>query len=288
MNQPNNEPNNEEETRFLSVVASILYQSETRPNRTQVATRSVFSPPELRFSLENNRFPLLTTRRLPFRPILEELLWMIRGQTDVSVLQSKQINVWNANVTRAFLDVNGRPHIAEGHVGRSYGYQFRRFGGWYDQVNEAIRLIRTDPTSRRILINLWNPCDLADMALPPCLFCYQFYVSNGTLSCKATQRSSDIVLAGGWNIATISLLTIMMAHVCGLTPKEIIWSVGDAHVYENQVEVAQLQCQRKPTSFPTLSIVKSPQDNDITRFELDHFDLQGYHPIGSLSVAMNP
>lgn len=282
---------NEEEQRFINIIASILYNSNVYIRKTRNAiVRSLFSPPELRFSLELNRFPLMTCRKLPFRSIVEELLWMIRGQTDVSVLQSKGVHVWNANSTREFLDSTDRHHIATNHLGRSYGYQFRRFGGWYDQLQNAIHLIRTDPYSRRILINLWNPCDLMDSALPPCLFCFQFYVGNdGTLSCKATQRSSDIVLAGGWNIATIALLTVMIAHVCDLVPKEIVWSVGDAHIYKNQIEVAQLLCVGvKPVAFPTLEIVRSPPHMDITQFEYDCFALKHYTPAQSARVPMNP
>lgn len=277
--------NNEEECKFLQVLKIILSQPDFRSNRTGVRTKSIFCPPELRFSLRDNQFPLLTTRKLSLRLIFEELMWMIRGQTDVSILQSKRVNVWNANSTREFLDHNGKSHIAEGHIGKSYGYQFRKYGGYYDQLSNAIHLIRNDPTNRRIIINLWNPCDLDDMALPPCLYCYQFYVSNGMLSCKATQRSSDITLAGGWNIATISLLTILIAHVCDLVPNEIIWSVGDAHIYENQIESATQQCEQIPNSFPTLHITRSVKD--ITHFEFDYLELRDYHPQKSISVAMN-
>lgn len=282
---------NEEEQKFIDVIASILYDSRVFVRKARNGSvRSLFCPPELRFSLELNRFPLMTTRKLPFRLIVEELLWMIRGQTDVGILQSKGVHVWNANSTREFLDANNKSHIATNHLGKTYGYQFRRFGGWYDQLQNAIHLIRTDPFSRRILINLWNPCDLEDSAIPPCLFCFQFYVgSEGTLSCKATQRSSDIVLAGGWNIATIALLTIMVAHVCDLIPKEIIWSVGDAHIYSNQVQVAQLMCvSGKPVAFPTLEITRSPPNMDITQFEFDCFSLNHYTPTWSAKVPMNP
>lgn len=277
--------NNEEECKFLQVLQMILSQPDFRSNRTGVRTKSIFCPPELRFSLRDNQFPLLTTRKLSLRLIFEELMWMIRGQTDVSILQSKRVNVWNANSTREFLDQSGKSHIAEGHIGKSYGYQFRKYGGYYDQLLNAIHLIRNDPTNRRIIINLWNPCDLDDMALPPCLYCYQFYVSNGMLSCKATQRSSDITLAGGWNIATISLLTILIAHVCDLVPNEIIWSVGDAHIYENQIESASHQCEQIPKSFPTLHITRSVKD--ITQFEFECLELRNYHPQKSISVAMN-
>lgn len=279
---------NPEEFRFISVLRQIMNQQSIRTNRTGMKTKNVFSPPELRFSLLDNRFPLLTTRRLPLRHIFEELMWFIRGQTDVSILRNKSVHVWDMNSSRNFLDSNGLAHFPEWEIGKSYGYQFRTFGGHYDQLEQAIRLLKTDPTSRRILINLWNPSELNCMALPPCLFCYQFYVENGEyLVCKATQRSSDISLAGGWNIATVSLFTIMMANVCGLKPKEIIWSVGDAHIYLNQLNGVEEQLKRDPRPFPTLSIVKSPKNNDITTFEYNHFRLNDYMPYPKIKLEMN-
>jgi thymidylate synthase len=280
---------NTEEIKFLEILSTILGQEESREDRTKVGTKSIFSPPELRFSLENNSFPLLTTRKLPLRHIFEELLWFLRGHTDVGKLQEKKVYVWNANSTREFLDNNGFSHLPENEIGKSYGYQFRKSGGFYDQLSNVIHLLKTNPTSRRIIINLWSPHEIDDMVLPPCLFCYQFYVSDGEyLSCKATQRSSDISLAGGWNIATISLLTILLAHICNLKPKEIIWSVGDAHIYLNQLDGVREQITRTPREFPKLFVVKNPKDNEITNFEFDHLKLVDYKPHPRIKLSMNP
>jgi thymidylate synthase len=286
---------NTEEYQILNTLSNILKQSP-RIERTGTGTKSLFSPPEMRFSLENNRFPLLTTRKLPLKHIFEELMWILRGETDVKILQNKKVRVWDANSSRDFLDNNGLQHLPEWDIGESYGFNMRHFGGVYtevesggfDQLSDVIHLLKTNPTSRRIIINLWNPNSWKNAALPPCLFCYQFYVTDGKyLSCKATQRSSDMSLAGGWNIATISLLTIMVAYVCNLQPKEIIWSVGDAHIYLNQIEGVQQQLTREPRPFPSFYIIKSPINDDITKFEYDHFRLDDYAPYPSIKLAMN-
>jgi thymidylate synthase len=215
-------------------------------------------------------------------------MWFLRGQTDVNILRDKNIHIWDGNSTREFLDNNGFYHLPEWEIGKSYGYQFRNSGGHVDQLQNTINLIKSNPTSRRIIINLWNPTEIDEMALPPCLMMYQFYVTDGKyLSCKATQRSSDISLAGGWNIATISLFTIMMAHVCELKPKEIIWSIGDAHIYLNQIDAVKTQLQRLPRPFPTLHVIKSPENNDITKFEYNHFRLDNYTPHPPIKLSMN-
>ncbi len=274
---------NFEESKFLQTLSNIMAQPTLTPNRTGVPTRGIFSPPELRFSLENNAFPLLTTRRLPLRHIFEELMWFIRGETDVQYLQQKDVHVWDANSNRQFLDANGFKHLPEWSIGKSYGYQFRK--GRVDQLATALNLLKTNPQSRRIIINLWHPSDIPDMVLPPCLFCYQFNVSEGYLSCKATQRSSDIALAGGWNIATIALLTIFLAHQSQLRPKEIIWSVGDAHIYMNQFSAVRQQINRRPNQFPQLYLNHPPKD--ITKFEWRHLELENYNPHPAMKVKMN-
>jgi thymidylate synthase len=273
---------NAEEFKFLCVLQSILHKTTFKDNRTGTKTKSIFSPPELRFSLENNSLPLLTTRKLPLRHIFEELMWFIRGQTDVRILRNKNIHIWDDNSSIEFLTANGFYHIPEWNIGKSYGYQFRH--AKIDQLYEAIQLINKNPTSRRIIINLWNVEDLMEMVLPPCLFCYQFHVEDGTLSCKATQRSSDISLAGGWNITTISLLTILIAKVCNLKPKEIIWSVGDAHIYENQITGVETQLSRCPRPFPRLHLLDK---KEITQFEFTDLILEDYNPYPSIKLAMN-
>lgn len=289
---------NIEELLFLQLLREIGTQ-ENRPDRTGVGTRSIFAPTELRFSLRDNQFPLLTTRKMPLRIIFEELMWFLRGQTDVSILRKKNIHIWDGNTSREFLDSRQLHHYIEGDLGPSYSFQFRHFGAEYqdcrtdytgqgfDQLGHVIHELKHNPTSRKIMINLWNPKDSSKMSLEPCAFCYQFYVKNGRLSCKLTQRSSDVSLAGGWNIASASLLTILLAHVCGLEPDELIWSIGDAHIYLNQLNSVQKQVERSPRAFPKLYIIHSPKDMDITQFEFEHLQLDGYTPHPHISFPMN-
>lgn len=226
-------------------------------------------------------------------------MWFLRGQTDVSILQQKNIHIWDGNTSRDFLDSRGIHSLKEGDLGASYSFQFRHFGAEYkdcrtdytgqgfDQLAYVIHELKHNPYSRKIIINLWNPKDIPIMSLEPCAFCYQFYVKNNRLSCKLTQRSSDISLAGGWNVASASLLTIMLAHVCGLEPDELIWSIGDAHIYLNQLESVKQQLERSPRAFPKLHIIQSPKDMDITQFEFDHLRLRGYTSHSHISIPMN-
>ena len=286
------------ETQILQLLDRLLEQPE-RTDRTGVGTKSLFAPPEMRFSLRENTFPLLTTRRLPLRQIFEELMWFLRGQTNVQILRDKKVNVWDNNTRREFLDKQGLTHLQEGDLGPSYSFQFRHFGAEYkdchtdytgqgfDQLMYIIHELKTNPTSRRLVINLWNANDLKKMSLQPCGYGYQFYVRDGYLSCKLIQRSSDISLAGGWNIASASLLTYMLAHVCDLKPDELIWSIGDVHIYLNQVQAVREQLQRIPREFPKLYIIKSPENKEITKFEFDHFKLENYHPYSKIKYDFN-
>ena len=291
-----------EEYQLLECMRKILKQPP-REDRTGAGTHSIFGN-NMRFSLDG-QFPLITTRRLPLRHIFEELMWFLRGQTDTNILREKKINVWNGNTSREFLDSVGLNHYPEGELGSSYGWNMRHFGAdfdpelddsdyncmGFDQLKYVLDLLRTNPTSRRILISLWNPSTMHQAALVPCGFCYQFYVDfeDGVqyLSCKTVQRSSDISLAGGWNIASSSLFVYMLAHVTGMKPRKLIWSTGDTHIYLNQVDGAREQITREPRPFPTLEIVKDPRDNDICNFEWDHFKLVDYNPHSRISLTMN-
>jgi thymidylate synthase len=284
---------NEAEHNFLEVLSEAR-NGIRRPSRT-VPTNSVFSR-TLRFDLSNG-FPLLTTRPLPLRLIFTELMWFLNGRTDNQWLQAKGVHIWDANSSKEFLKLNNLPY-EEGDIGPSYGFQFRYSGAKYidsktdytgkgfDQLANVIDLIKNNPDSRRIIINLWNSVDISKMALPPCAFCYQFYVAEGKLSCILMQRSSDIALAGGWNIATVSLLTTMLAKVCGLLPGTVVWSPNDIHVYENQLEAVDNQLLRSPRRFPQLSL-KMPSGRDITAFKYSDLTLIGYSPHPSIKVAMN-
>lgn len=288
---------NDEEGQFLLTLGKVFMTGVERKGRNG-GTKSVFGA-DLRFDLSKG-FPLITTRPLPLRMIFEELMWILRGQTDVKILQEKGIHIWDANTTKEFIAQRGLPY-EEGDIGPSYGFQMRHFGAPYvdcknnynsgtDQLANVIHLIKNDPFSRRILITLWNPDQVDDMTLPPCVWSYQFYVSpgkpRGRLSCKIVQRSSDIGLAGGWNIAGGALFTHMLAKVCDLDVGELIWSPADVHIYLNQVDGVKEQLSRRPYPFPML-IVNSPPDNNILNFSYDHINLIGYKTHKKIKLAMN-
>lgn len=276
---------NYEEKSFLDTMANIMEYGNIRNSRTGVDIKSVFAPRELRFSLLNNSFPLLTTRKLPLRHIFEELKWFLNGDTNVKNLKDKGVYIWNGNSSREFLDANNRSHIPTDSIGKSYGYQFRKSGDTYDQLEKVVDEIKNNPTSRRLIINLWNPSQLVDMAIPPCMFNYQFYVHDGYLSVKVTQRSSDIALAGGWNIASASLFTILLAHSTGLKPKELIWSVGDAHIYSNQFSNVSIQITREPLPFPKLYIMSKRDSPE--KYEYCDLVLENYYHFPSIKYSFN-
>merc|ERR1712083_1158792 len=249
-------------------------------------TRSMFGK-MMRFSLQKT-FPLLTTKRVFWRGVMEELLWFVKGDTNAKNLSDKGIKIWDGNGSREFLDKRGLSHREEMDLGPVYGFQWRHFGTKYvdmhtdytgkgvDQLAECIRKIKEDPTDRRILLSAWNPADLSLMALPPChMFC-QFYVANGELSCQMYQRSADMGLGVPFNIASYSLLTRMMAQVCGLEAGEFIHVIGDCHVYLNHVEPLKEQLKRQPGAFPKLKI--NPEIKDIDGFSYKDFEIVGYKP----------
>lgn len=293
---------NKEEVAFLDILREILDKGADRSDRTAIGTRAVFGK-FLEFDLSNNTFPLGTTKQVPLRLVFEELMWFLRGQTDTRILQEKGVGVWMGNSTREFLDKRGLQHLDAGDIGPAYGFNFRHYGAEYasckddytdkgcDQLSEVLRLIKTDPHSRRIIINLWNPATLDECALPPCLFMYQFFVDGDKLSCLMTQRSSDISLAGLWNVATGALLTYIIAQMTGLQPQTLKWSIGDAHIYNNQVNAAKQQISRTPRAFPKLFFKESAPSftngRDITEFEYSDLRLVYYNPHPSIKSIMN-
>lgn len=307
---------NKEESIFLDNLKDILENGYEKMDRTGTGTFSLFGK-EIHFDLTDNKFPLLTTRLMPLRLIFEELMWFLRGQTDSKILEEKNVNIWRDNTTREFLDSRGLNHYDIGDMGASYSFQYRYNGieykdcytdyssmGGYDQLRSVVDQLINNPDSRRIMINLWIPSDLDKMALPPCLFCFQFYVTpNGGLITKATQRSSDISLAGGWNIATTALLTYILAYYCNLTPEKIIWSTGDTHIYLNQIESVKKQLSRTPYRFPKLFIKNSApklykDENkrikfdkntnfNIIDFEYSDLELLNYKSHPSIKINMN-
>ncbi|KZT42531.1 thymidylate synthase [Sistotremastrum suecicum HHB10207 ss-3] len=299
-------PPSHEEDQYLALIREVLKTGAVRPDRTGTGTLSTFAPPHFRFNLSAGTLPLLTTKRVFTRGVIEELLWFIRGCTDATQLSSKGVKIWDGNGSRAFLDSRGLQHRREGDLGPVYGYQWRHFGAPYetcdsdytgkgvDQLSDCIRKIKENPTDRRIIMSAWNPADLPLMALPPChMFC-QFYVhlpdpaipnSKPGLSCLMYQRSADLGLGIPFNIASYALLTHMVAHVTGTEPRELIMQLGDAHVYRDHVEPLQVQVQREPKPFPKLSWKREIENiDDITK---DDFEIVGYESHPPIAMKMS-
>jgi len=284
-----------EEEQYLNLIRKILKEGVKRNDRTGTGTKSIFGA-QMRFSLRENKFPLVTTKRVFWRGVAEELLWFIKGSTDATELSKKQVKIWDDNGSRDFLDKRGLHHRAVGDLGPVYGFQWRHFGAKYqdkdadysakgvDQLRQCIDLIQRDPTSRRIVMTAWNPVDLDAMALPPCHLLCQFYVSNGELSLHMYQRSADMGLGVPFNVASYALLARLVAHVTGLEPGDFVHTIGDAHVYCNHVDALDLQLQRTPKPFPTLTI--NQDKKHIDDFLFDDFTLTGYEPHGKIHMKM--
>lgn len=291
-----------EEFQYLNLILEIQQTGERRCDRTGVGTVSVFSR-TMRFSLLDH-FPLLTTKKVFWRAVVEELLWFISGSTDVQVLRDKNIHIWDNNSDRAFLDAHNFTNRKEFDLGPSYGWLWRNFGGEYlpeadrklvggvDQLQELIRGIKDDPFGRRHILTAWNPQSNKQLGLPPCHILSQFYVSKNTngepgyLSCSLYQRSGDIGLGIPFNIASYSLLTCMVASVCDLHPKEFIHHIGDAHIYIPHIQPLILQTDRRPFPFPTLQL--NHNIVDITNFRFEHIKLKDYqsHPNIPMDMAI--
>lgn len=283
-----------QEYQYLHLLNKIIKNGALRKDRTGVGVKSIFGC-QMRFNLKKS-FPLLTTKRMYWKGIAEELIWFLRGDTNAKHLQEKKVHIWDGNSTRKYLDSIGLHHLEEGDCGPIYGFNFRHFGANYinchtdykeqgvDQIKYCLNLIKNNPTSRRILINLWNPCDLKKVSLPACHVLYQFYVNNGYLSCSLYQRSGDMGLGVPFNIASASLLTYIFAHVTNLKPGELIHTIGDAHVYTNHIPALQKQLLRSPRPFPFLYInnnIKSIKD-----IKYDDLTLCEYYPQSKIFMKM--
>jgi thymidylate synthase len=254
----------------------ILENGVEKFDRTDTGTLSIFGY-QMRFDLREG-FPLLTTKRLHWRSIAHELLWFLRGDTNVKYLNDHGVTIWNEWADE------------DGGLGPIYGKQWRAWGGYsayadgiggghpftVDQIAQVIEQIRTNPDSRRLLVSAWNVGELHEMALPPCHFAFQFYVASGRLSCQLYQRSADVFLGVPFNIASYALLTHMVAHVTGLEVGEFIHTLGDAHIYANHIEQVRTQIERKPRPLPQLVIKR--QVTDIDDFTFDDFEIVGYDP----------
>lgn len=286
---------NAEEIQYLDLIKKIIDTGSKRGDRTGTGTISLFGA-QMRFSLRDNQFPLLTTKKVFYRGIAEELFWFIRGSTNAKELQDKNVRIWDGNSSREYLDSIGLNSREVGDLGPVYGFQWRHFGAKYldmhtdysgqgiDQLAKVIETIKTRPTDRRMLMCSWNPVDLPAMALPPCHCLVQFYVADGELSCQLYQRSADIGLGVPFNIASYALLTVMIAHVTGLKPGDFVHTLGDAHVYSNHVSALKEQCDRDPRPFPTIHI-KRKVDN-IEEFNFEDFEVRDYNPHPKIAMEM--
>lgn len=293
---------NTEEKQYLNLCKRIIDSGEFRPDRTGTGTLSIFAPPQLRFDLSNETFPLLTTKRVFTKGIILELLWFIKGCTDGNVLSEQNVKIWEGNGSREYLDSIGLTKNRVNDLGPVYGFQWRHFGAeyktcednydgqGYDQLAEVIHKIKTNPYDRRIIMSAWNPPDFKKMALPPChVFC-QFFVSfpegrKPRLSCQMYQRSCDMGLGVPFNIASYALLTIMIAHVCDMEPGEFIHTLGDAHVYKDHIEALNEQISREPRSFPKLIIKRKV--TDIDDFKYEDFEIVDYKPHPKIAMKMS-
>ena len=272
----------------MDLVRRVIETGERRGDRTGTGTRSIFGV-QCRYSLEDWTIPLMTTKRVFWKGVVEELLWMIRGETNAKTLSEKGVKIWDANASRAFLDSRGLTKNEEGDLGPIYGYQWRRFNGDSDndQLKYIVDGIREDPESRRLVMSAWNPNELHKMALPPCHVMAQFYVHNNRLSCMMTQRSADLGLGVPFNVASYSLLTCLLAKLTDLEPGEFIHSIGDAHVYENHIEGLTEQLKRKPREFPRVELPTFLELADIERLEFKDITLKDYTPhTGKIDLPM--
>ncbi|NLN50795.1 MAG: thymidylate synthase [Acholeplasmataceae bacterium] len=275
---------------YLDLCRFVLEKGKFKKNRTNVGTKSVFGY-QMRFDLSEG-FPLLTTKRVYLKAVIHELLWFIKGDTNIKYLVDNDVRIWNewpyetfkkasiynGETLAEFIEKIKADHqFAEqhGNLGPVYGKQWRDFFG-YDQFLTVIEEIKTNPTSRRLIVNAWNPKELDQMALPPCHMMFQFYVNDNKLSLQLYQRSADIFLGVPFNIASYSLLLLMVAQVTGLQPGEFVHTLGDAHIYTNHFEQIQLQLSREPRKLPKMVI--NPEIKNILDFTYDDFKLVDYNP----------
>ena len=251
---------------YLDLMQHVLDNGTGKEDRTGTGTLSVFGY-QMRFDLSAG-FPALTTKKVHLRSIIHELLWFLKGDTNIKYLNDNGVSIWDE-----WADENGE-------LGQVYGYQWRSWpaanGQHIDQISRVVEQIRETPDSRRIIVSAWNVGEIEHMALPPCHAFFQFYVADGRLSCQLYQRSADIFLGVPFNIASYALLTLMMAQATGLKPGEFIHTLGDAHLYSNHLEQAGTQLQREPRALPVMKI--NPEVNDVFAFRFEDFELVDYHP----------
>ena len=268
-----------QEKQYLDIMKQIRDVGDKRSDRTGVGTRAIFGT-QMRFDLAKG-FPLFTTKKVWFKGVVHELLWMLSGSTNVKYLQDNGVHIWDEWADE------------DGDLGPVYGSQWRKWEQeldgdtfTYDQIGDVIKSLKNNPSSRRHIVSAWNVADIDDMALPPCHCFFQFFVSNGKLSCQLYARSQDWFLGTPFNIAAYALLTMMIAQVVGLEPGEYVHSTGDTHLYENHMEQVELQLSREPMALPTIRL--NPEIKDIFDFKYEDIELIGYnhHPGIKAPVAV--
>ncbi|MBB4121771.1 thymidylate synthase [Martelella radicis] len=259
---------------YLDLLGHVLENGTDRADRTGTGTRSVFGY-QMRYDLAAG-FPVLTTKKLHLRSIIHELLWFLKGDTNIAYLKENGVSIWDE-----WADANG-------DLGPVYGAQWRSWptpdGGHIDQIAKVVENIRTNPDSRRHIVTAWNPAEVDNMALPPCHCLFQFYVSDGKLSCQLYQRSADIFLGVPFNIASYALLTLMVAQVTGLKPGDFVHTLGDAHLYANHFEQAREQLSRVPGRLPVMRL--NPDVDDLFAFTFEDFVLEGYEAAPSIKAPI--
>lgn len=288
-----------DEEMYLKLMNELLLQP-LRDNRTGVRTHSLFAK-QLKYNLLSNGgdmiLPLTTTKKVSFNLIYSELLWFIRGDTDTTFLHKHNNKIWDANTSREFLDAHNLTHFKEGELGKGYGYQWRKFGGKCDQLNEVINNIRKDPYSRRHIISAWNPCDLNEVALPPCHLMFMFmcepptadtHDSRGFLNCHLIMRSNDMFLGHPFNVGSYALLTHMIANLVGMKAKELVITMNDCHLYETHDECVKLQSSNQMYGYPHISFNNEKRINTIDDYGIDDIKLINYYsnpPIKAKMIA---
>ena len=259
---------------YLDLMKHILEKGVKKEDRTGTGTLSVFGY-QMRFDLSEG-FPVLTTKKLHLRSIIYELLWFLKGETNVQYLKENKVTIWDEWADE------------KGELGPVYGYQWRSWptpdGKHIDQITQVINQIKNNPDSRRLIVSAWNVAEIDKMKLPPCHAFFQFYVADGKLSCQLYQRSADVFLGVPFNIASYALLTLMVAQVCGLRPGDFVHTLGDAHLYTNHLEQTKLQLSREPRTLPTMKI--NPAVNSIFDFKFEDFTLEDYDPHPHIKAAV--
>ncbi|HEY9103934.1 thymidylate synthase [Chitinimonas sp.] len=259
---------------YLDLLQHVLDHGTDKTDRTGTGTRSVFGH-QLRFDLSQG-FPLVTTKKVHLKSIIHELLWFLKGDSNIAYLKENGVSIWDEWADE------------QGNLGPVYGVQWRSWptadGRHIDQISQVVEQIKRNPDSRRLIVSAWNVGEIEHMALPPCHAFFQFYVADGKLSCQLYQRSADLFLGVPFNIASYALLVLMVAQVCGLKPGDFVWTGGDCHIYSNHMEQVQLQLSREPLPLPTMQL--NPAVKDLFAFKFEDFTLQGYESHAAIKAPV--